>query len=97
MYVQLHPKEGAFCQDHCTLIQKEAPNVLTGLRQFLKYCGSEVSGKMWSAPLWYIVKVWNFPLFSAHHHCGNQSGIDVVIGRLEIDNTGGGHSDQRSC
>ena len=85
------------CQDHCTLIQKEAPNVPNGLRQFLKYCGSEVSGKMWSAPfkytrLWYIVKMWNFPLFSADHHFGNQSGIDVVIGRLEVDNTGVGES-----
>ena len=47
-------------------------------------------------PLWYIVKVWNFPLFSADHHCGNQSGIDVVIGRLEVDNTGVGESSAQS-
>ena len=36
--------------------------------------------------------MWKFPLFSADNHCGNQSGIDVVIGRLEVDNTGVGES-----
>ena len=46
---------------------------------------------MWSVPLKYallntivVVKVWNIPLFSAEHHCGNRSGIDVVIADFKL-------------
>ena len=29
----------AFCHSHCTLIEKEAPHIPVGLRDFLKFCG----------------------------------------------------------
>ena len=30
----------AFCHEHCELLESQAPNVPTGLRDFLKYCGT---------------------------------------------------------
>ena len=29
----------AFCQEHCQLLEKHAPQIPTGLREFLKYSG----------------------------------------------------------
>lgn len=34
----------AFCQDHCDLLEKEAPDVPTDLREFLKFCGAKANG-----------------------------------------------------
>ncbi|XP_064381941.1 uncharacterized protein LOC135330880 [Halichondria panicea] len=31
----------AFCEEHCLLLQNEAPDVPIDLRQFLKYCGAQ--------------------------------------------------------
>ena len=35
----------AFCLDHCKLLEKEAPQVPQGLREFLSYCGGQSTGK----------------------------------------------------
>ena len=34
----------AFCQDHCTLLGREVPDVPTDLREFLKFCGAKANG-----------------------------------------------------
>ena len=34
----------AFCPSHCELLQKKAPTVPTGLREFLKYSGALKQG-----------------------------------------------------
>ena len=30
----------AFCSEHCQLLNRDAPNVPTGLKDFLKFCGA---------------------------------------------------------
>ena len=32
------------CQDHCTLLGREVPDVPTDLREFLKFCGAKANG-----------------------------------------------------
>ena len=40
------PEHGkAFCREHCLLFQDQAPEVPTGLKDFLKYCGASQAGK----------------------------------------------------
>ena len=34
----------AFCRDHCALLGREAPDVPTDLREFLKFCGAKANG-----------------------------------------------------
>ena len=36
----------AFCEEHCLLLQNEAPDVPIDLRQFLKYCGAQAVGNL---------------------------------------------------
>ena len=33
----------AFCHEHCKLLESRAPDVPTGLRDFLKYCGTQIT------------------------------------------------------
>ena len=35
----------AFCDDHCKLLEREAPPVPLGLRELLSYCGGKSAGK----------------------------------------------------
>ena len=37
--------ESAFCRAHCQLLEAEAPEIPTGLRDFLKYCGVSQAGE----------------------------------------------------
>lgn len=37
----------AFCAEHCQLLQKEAPDVPTGLKDFLKFCGTSAGTRSW--------------------------------------------------
>ena len=30
----------AFCSEHCQVLNRDAPNVPTGLKDFLKFCGA---------------------------------------------------------
>ena len=35
------PERGkAFCMEHCTLLQRDAPTVPTDIKEFLKFCGA---------------------------------------------------------
>ena len=41
------PERGkAFCTEHCLLLQRDAPDVPLELREFLKFCGAQPSGKI---------------------------------------------------
>ena len=35
----------ALCREHCQLLEAQAPEVPTGLRDFLKYCGASQAGE----------------------------------------------------
>jgi len=35
----------AFCQEHCDFLSQQAPEVPTGLRSFLWFCGALSDGK----------------------------------------------------
>ena len=35
----------AFCQEHCDFLSQHAPEVPTGLRSFLRFCGALNDGK----------------------------------------------------
>ena len=35
----------AFCQEHCDFLSQQAPDVPTGLRDFLRFCGAQKEGK----------------------------------------------------
>ena len=43
----------AFCDEHCKFLQQQAPDVPTGLRDFLRFCGVLNDGK------YLIVNVYN--------------------------------------
>ena len=45
----------AFCQEHCELLECQQPPIPTGLREFLKHCGTLSDGNF--KPVYYYIGI----------------------------------------